>query len=74
MAYKKEMQITSSMWYSQNKHTNEASKIKYFDQQFAEVSMWEVILNRWHVSSMFARGFLHKNSYVKHKIGKADVE
>lgn len=54
--------------------TNEASKIKYFNLHFAEVSHVrnDSKLLTWKFN--FAKGLLHKNSYVKQKTGKADME
>lgn len=54
--------------------TNDASKIKYFNLRFAEVSHVrnDSKLLTWKFD--FARGLLHEKSYVKQKTGKADME
>lgn len=56
------------------KQTNEASKTKYFNLRFAQVSHVrnDSKLLTWKFN--FARGLLHKNSYVKQKTGRADME
>lgn len=56
------------------KQTNEASKTKYFNLRFAQVSHVrnDSKLLTWKFN--FARGLLHKNSYVKQKTGRVDME